>query len=83
MIEADEEYKMNNKQQLKSLIKSAENHTHNHLKWANLKFNEQMGNDQDSSTDDVTFVPPTPDFDKVYETLYVRGLIKGVISSKD
>jgi hypothetical protein len=67
---------------LKSLIKSAENHTHNHLKWANLKFNEQMGNDQDSNID-VIFVPPTPDIDKLYETLYTRGLVKGVISSKD
>ena len=68
--------------QLKKLIKDAENHTHNHLKWANLKFNEQMGNEQDSRLD-VNFVPPTPDFDNVFETLYMRGLIKGVISSKD
>ena len=65
LIEADEEYKSNNKVQLKKLIKDAKNHTHNHLKWANLKFNEQMGNEQDSHLD-VNFVPPTPDFDTIF-----------------
>jgi len=65
MIEADEEYKLNNKEQMKMLIKNAENHTHNHLKWANLKFNEQMGNEQDPRLD-INFVPPTPDFDTIF-----------------
>lgn len=41
-----------------------------------------MGNEQEPDTD-INYIPPTPDFNEIFETLYTRGLIKGSISSKD
>ena len=54
-----------NKDQMKIVVKNAVNHTHNHLKWANLKFNEQMGNEEESQLN-ANYIPPTPDFENVY-----------------
>ena len=50
---------------MKIVVKNAVNHTHNHLKWANLKFNEQMGNEEESQLN-ANYIPPTPDFENVY-----------------
>jgi hypothetical protein len=82
LMEGEEEYVQKNKEGMKTLVKNAVDHTHNHLKWANLKFNEKMGNEQDPALD-IGYTPPTPDFETIYQTLYFRAYHKAVLSSKD